>query len=99
MINYKDTKLSVINLDTRKVEKEFPIQHSSTGALLREDEHEIWIGGHGEGAKMEENVHIYSTETGELKRLLKAPACLLIFMRTIRGSLFLSHGIKYCYIK
>ena len=51
VINFNDTKLSVINLETRKVEKEFPIQHSSTGALLREDEHEIWIGGHGKGAK------------------------------------------------
>ena len=29
VINYKDIKLSVINLDTRKVDKELPIQHSS----------------------------------------------------------------------
>ena len=56
------------------MDKEFPINHSSTGALLREDEHEIWIGGHGKGAKMEENVHIYSTENGELKRLINAPS-------------------------
>ena len=97
VINYKDTKLSVINLDTRKVDKELPIQHSSTGALLREDEHEIWIGGHGKGAKMEENVHIYSTETGKLKQLLKAPSMPINFQENSNGIFILSHGTNTLY--
>lgn len=97
VINYEDTKLSVINLKTRKVDKEISIKHASTGALLREKEHEIWIGGHGKGAKMEENVHIYSTETGELKQLLNAPDMPVDFVENNQGIFILSHGSNKLY--
>ena len=97
VINFNDTKLSVINLETRKVEKEFPIRISSTGALLRENQHEIWIGGHGKGANIEENVHIYSTETGKLKGQLKLLLCRLIYQRIDKGIFILSHGSNSLY--
>ena len=97
VINFDDTKLSVINLKTRKVEKEFHIHNSSTGALLREDKQEIWIGGHGKGATMEESVHIYSTKTGELKRMLKAPSMPVNFAESNKEIFILSHGSNTLY--
>ena len=97
VINFDDTKLSVINLDSRQVEDEIFIKNASTGALLREDEHEIWIGGHGKGAEMEDDVHIYSTETGELTQLLKAPIMPIDFLENNKGIFILSHGSNELY--
>ena len=97
VINFNDTKLSVINLETRQVEKEFPINHFSTGALIREDEHEIWIGGHGEGSETEEHVHIYSTENGELKRQINTPVMPVNFTENNKGIFILSHGSNAVY--
>lgn len=97
VINFDDTKLSVINLETRKVDKEFPINNSSTGVLLREKEQEIWIGGHGKGANAEENVHIYSTKTGKLQQMLKAPIMPINFQENSKGIFILSHGSNILY--
>lgn len=97
VINFQDTKLSVINLKNRQVDKEISINNSSTGALLREKKQEIWIGGHGKGAKMEENVHIYSTKTGRLKRLLNAPMMPVNFQENSKGIFTLSHGSNILY--
>lgn len=97
VINFYDTKLSVINLETRQMDKEIHIENSSTGALLREEKQEIWIGGHGTGAKTEENVHIYSTETGQLKRLIHAPVMPINFAQNNDGIFILSHGSNALY--
>ncbi|MFB5283039.1 YncE family protein [Peribacillus sp. Hz7] len=97
VINFGETKLSVINLYTRKVERDFVIQASSTGALLREEQQEIWIGGHGAGANMEENVRVYSTETGELKRTLNTPIMPINIMENAAGIFILSHGSNALY--
>lgn len=97
VINFNDTKLSVINLETRKVEKEFPIRSSSTGALLKENQHEIWIGGHGEGANIEDHVYIYSTETGVLKRTVKAPTMPINLIEMDDSIFVLSHGTNSLY--
>ena len=46
---------------------------------------------------MEENVHIYSTETGELKQLLKAPSMPINFQENSKGIFILSHGTNILY--
>lgn len=97
VVNFDDEKVSIINLQTRKVDREFLINHSSTGALLRKAKQELWIGGHGRGAKMEENVHVYSTETGELKRTVQAPSMPVNFVETKKGIFVLSHGMNVLY--
>lgn len=97
VLNFGDTKLSIINVKTRKVEQQFPIRISSTGALLRESKKELWIGGHGKGAQIEENVHIYSTETGKLKRTLKAPSMPINLIESHEGIFILSHGTNTLY--
>lgn len=97
VINFGDTICSVINLDTKKLEMEFTIQNSSTGALLREDKEEIWIGGHGHGDKIEENLYIYSTKTGKLKKELKAPTMPIKFIENKDGIFILSHGTSSLY--
>ncbi|MGE7906731.1 YncE family protein [Peribacillus sp. NPDC094092] len=97
VINFGDTKCSVINLETKKVDFEFPIHSSSTGTLLREEKDEIWIGGHGDGDKVEEDLYIYSAKTGELKNKLKAPTMPIKFLENAEGIFVLSHGTSSLY--
>jgi len=97
VINFGDTKCSVINLETKKVDFEFPIHSSSTGSLLREAKDEIWIGGHGDGDQVEENLYIYSASTGELKSKLKAPTMPIKFLENDEGIFVLSHGTSSLY--
>ncbi|MGE7759857.1 WD40 repeat domain-containing protein [Peribacillus sp. NPDC097895] len=97
VINFGDTKCSVINLETKKVDFEFPIHSSSTGSLLRETKDEIWIGGHGDGDQVEENLYIYSASTGELKSKLKAPTMPIKFLENDEGIFVLSHGTSSLY--
>ncbi|MBK5442111.1 YncE family protein [Peribacillus sp. TH24] len=97
VINFGDTKCSVINLETKKVDMEFPIHSSSTGTLLREEKDEVWIGGHGVGDQVEENLYIYSAKTGELKQKLKAPTMPIKFIENAEGIFILSHGTSSLY--
>lgn len=92
VVNFGDTICSVIDLKTKKVDREFTIKSSSTGALVREENEEIWIGGHGKGEKVEENLYIYSTETGRLKKKIKAPTMPIKFLENDDGIFILSHG-------
>ncbi|MGE7603741.1 YncE family protein [Peribacillus sp. NPDC097675] len=97
VINFGDTHCSIINLETKQVDREFTIQGSSTGALLREEHQEIWIGGHGEGNQVEENLYMYSTETGKMKGKLKVPTMPIKFIENEDGLFILSHGTSSLY--
>ncbi|MFJ7745842.1 YncE family protein [Peribacillus sp. NPDC097295] len=97
VINFGDTLCSVIDLETKQVDREFTIQGSSTGALLREEQREIWIGGHGEGNQVEENLYMYSTETGKMKGKLKVPTMPIKFIENEDGIFILSHGTSSLY--
>ncbi|MFJ7636870.1 MULTISPECIES: YncE family protein [unclassified Peribacillus] len=97
VVNFGDTICSVIDLETKKVDREFTIKSSSTGALVREENEEIWIGGHGEGKKVEENLYIYSTETGKLKKRIKAATMPIKFIENDDGIFILSHGSSSLY--
>ncbi|WP_057912780.1 YncE family protein [Peribacillus muralis] len=97
VINFGDTKCTVINLGTKKVDFEFSIHSSSTGTLLREEKDEIWIGGHGDGDHVEEDLYIYSAKTGKLKEKLKAPTMPIKFLESDEGIYVLSHGTSSLY--
>lgn len=51
VVNYKDTLLSVIDINTLQVKAEWLIPSSSNGLWIDEANDQLWIGGHGEGAK------------------------------------------------
>ncbi|PJN87760.1 YncE family protein [Bacillus sp. mrc49] len=97
VINFGDTKCTVINLASKKIDFEFPIHSSSTGTLLREEKDEIWIGGHGDGDHVEEDLYIYSAKTGQLKKKLKAPTMPIKFLESDEGIYVLSHGTSSLY--
>lgn len=98
VISFTQKDVTVIDLDKKSVSKHFPIHPSSAvGALLREDQDEIWIGGHGEGLQTEKNIHIYNVLTGKLLRTIPAPLMPVNFLKVDDFIYVLSHGTNTLY--
>jgi len=98
VINYKDTKLSVLNIENLEVEQEWPIQKSSHGIAILEETNELWMGGHGEGNKPNSSVKKYDLTTGVKKGEIKMPLMPVGLTKTKDAILVVSHGHNELYV-
>lgn len=98
VINYKDTLLSVIHIDTLKVEVEWSIPSSSNGIWIDESNHQLWLGGHGEGAKANVVVSIYNLSTGMPEEQLTLPTMPIAIASNETQQAVISHGNSMVYI-
>ncbi|MFF2294464.1 YncE family protein [Lysinibacillus sp. NPDC058154] len=98
VINYKDTKLSVLNIENLKVEQEWPIQKSSHGIAILEEKNELWIGGHGEGSKPNSSVKKYDLMTGVKRGEIEMPLMPVGLTKTKDVVLVVSHGRNKLYV-
>ncbi|WP_108671478.1 YncE family protein [Peribacillus acanthi] len=97
VLNFHDTKVSVINTKTYKAEEEIRVNSSSAGILLNENDSQLWIGGHGLGSNIEENVNVYSIKTGQLINKIHAPSMPIFLTNTKEGTFIVSHGSSLVY--
>ncbi|MBS4198257.1 WD40 repeat domain-containing protein [Bacillus sp. FJAT-49732] len=94
---FQGERLSVINLNTIKITDEIAIPSSSVGMLLREDEKELWIGGHGVGNKAKSFISVFSLKDRALKEEIPAPLMPVDFYENKQGIYALSHGTNMLY--
>lgn len=97
VVNFDDEKISVLSATSLDLINEIEINPFSTGIMVLSNEKQIWIGGHGKGENMEENVHIFSSETGELIQTLKAPSMPINFLNYDKDVFIVSHGTSTVY--
>ncbi|WP_077213649.1 YncE family protein [Bacillus dakarensis] len=97
VISFNAENLTVIDENSTKKITSFPIHPSAAGAVLRENQREIWIGGHGEGTELESNIHVYDTVTGELLKQIPAPLMPINFQEKDGFIYVLSHGSNTLY--
>ncbi|AND41068.1 hypothetical protein [Cytobacillus oceanisediminis] len=97
VLSFNHEKLGIIDLESKAKSGEFTIHPSAAGAWLNEKSGEIWIGGHGEGVEIEQNIHVYNTETGELKKRIKAASMPINFLGQENHVYVLSHGSNMLY--
>ncbi|MBA4537967.1 WD40 repeat domain-containing protein [Bacillus aquiflavi] len=97
VISFDDKKLTVIDLESKRIDKSFTIHGNAAGALLREKDNELWIGGHGEGQNIETDIHIYDLITGSLKKKIAAPTMPINFVESNESVYALSHGTSTLY--
>ncbi|MDG4657475.1 YncE family protein [Ectobacillus antri] len=88
VLNFQDTKMSVVDIETRTVTDTLSIPFSSVGGGIVKDE--IWIGGHGNGQEVNESIHIYNTKG--MKRSIAAPMMPIGFAVDKDYVYVLSHG-------
>ncbi len=97
VLSFNKQQLIVIDLKTKDKATGFQIHPSAAGALVNEKEKEIWIGGHGAGAEIEKNIHVYDLETGKLKYTIPAPFMPVNFLCKDGSAFVLSHGSSKLY--
>ncbi|HAQ06970.1 MAG TPA: hypothetical protein DCR24_05375 [Bacillus bacterium] len=96
-ISFNHKTLSIIDLNTKENLPGFQIHSAAAGALLSQQKGELWIGGHGVGSKAEERIHVYDSETGELKKEISAPVMPVNFVKYDNHIFVLSHGSNMLY--
>ncbi len=98
VVNYKDTKLSVVNIDTMTLQNEWSIEKSSNGILVLPEEGELWIGGHGEGSKPNQTVDVHQLKTGELIDQINVSIMPVEFARNGQEIYIINHGANELYV-
>lgn len=98
VVNYKDTLLSVISIDTMTIINEWEIPKSSHGIRIFENRQEVWIGGHGEGNSPNEYVNVYDLETGKRMKQIKLPIMPVALASSGEEVAVISHGNSMLHI-
>lgn len=97
VISYNSQSMTLVNTESKQKIGSFSIHSSATGALLRDTEKEVWIGGHGEGTELETDIHVYDSEKGELIKTIPAPVMPINFAQKDDFIFVLSHGSNTLY--
>ncbi|MEI5906468.1 hypothetical protein WAK64_05290 [Bacillus spongiae] len=95
VINYKDTSLSVIELTSKTVVREFEVPSSSTGLFI--DENVIWVGGHGQGSKPRTDLRFYSSQNGAELGSVEVGTMPVNVVKDKEGYFVASHGSNEIY--
>ncbi|MGG2083091.1 YncE family protein [Lysinibacillus pakistanensis] len=98
IINFKDTKLSILNVKDLQVEQEWVIPKSAHGLAIIEETNELWVGGHGDGSKPNSSVKRYDLATGELHGEIEMPLMPVGLTKTKDSVLVISHGHNELYV-
>ena len=98
VINYKDTKMSILNIADLTVEQEWPITKSSHGIVIIEEINEVWIGGHGEGSQPNSTVKRYDKSSGKQLGVIEMPLMPVGLMKAGDEILVVSHGRNELYV-
>lgn len=97
VLSFNKEKLTVIDLVKKKKMDGYSIHPSAAGAWLNEEKREIWIGGHGSGAEIEKDIHVYDSVSGNFKRKIPAPSMPINFIGNYNHVFVLSHGTSKLY--
>lgn len=97
VVNFNDGKVSVLNSHSVDLVDEIQINPFSTSIIVRSKEEQLWVGGHGEGEVVEENVLIYSLQTGELLQSIRAPNMPIKLLSDHNQVFIVSHGSNKLY--
>nr|WP_295973063.1 WD40 repeat domain-containing protein [uncultured Bacillus sp.] len=97
IININDENLTVIKKDMKETAESFKIHTFAAGALLRENQNELWVGGHGSGTEAESDIHVYQMKDGAMIRTIKAPLMPVNFTELDGCIYVISHGSNTLY--
>lgn len=97
VLSFNKEQLTVIDLVKKEKMDGYPIHPSAAGAWLNAEKEELWIGGHGLGAEIEKDIHVYDSISGEFKRKISAPSMPINFIGNSNYVFVLSHGTSKLY--
>lgn len=92
VINYKDTSISVVDIETLSVEKEWTIEKSSNGIMVVPEQNTVWIGGHGKGDQPNQAITVLNMENGERMKEIHTSLMPIEFHRQGNIIYSVNHG-------
>lgn len=98
VVNYKDTVLSVLDIDTFQVVDEWEIAKSSHGIVILEEQDAVWVGGHGQGSRPNETIDVYDLETGKKLKEISMPLMPVGITEKEQEVAVISHGKSTLYV-
>ncbi|MDQ0243031.1 YVTN family beta-propeller protein [Bacillus fengqiuensis] len=90
--SYEEAYMSVILKSSWKTAGTFPAPPRSVGGWIDENKDELWLGGHGSGEQIQDDIYIYSLTDGTLKEKITTPVMPIDFARAQNHVYALSHG-------
>ncbi|WP_088041308.1 YncE family protein [Bacillus sp. EAC] len=94
---FNEQKVIQINMENFKIEQSIKVPLTSMGLILNKDASELYVGGHGNGEKENEDVKVYSINNGELIKTLHTPLMPISFFRNDDGLFTIAHGTNQIY--
>ena len=96
VVNYKDTRLSIVSMKDFKIVDEWPIEKLSHGLAIVDDT--LWIGGHGAGSSPNQMVAVHDLKTGQIVKELAMPLMPVGFAQSKDEIAIVSHGENLLYV-
>ncbi|WP_078410896.1 YncE family protein [Priestia abyssalis] len=90
--SYEEAYISVISKSSWKTIGTFPAPSRSVGGWIDEQKDELWLGGHGSGEQIQDDIYIYSLTGGTLKETITTPVMPIDFAHDQDHVYVLSHG-------
>lgn len=97
VVNYKDTKLSVLDAKSLETKDKWQIPKSSHGMAALDKRRELWLGGHGAGMKPNTTVDIFDIDNGKKNREISLPMMPIGFAVDNDRIYVVSHGQSQLY--
>jgi DNA-binding beta-propeller fold protein YncE len=96
-IHFKGGTISIIDQKTKKVIQTMKTFESAVSGLVVTKTNELWVGGHGGGETMQQDVHIYSLNSGQLLKKVRTETMPIQFLQMNDFIYVLSHGTNQLY--
>jgi YVTN family beta-propeller protein len=90
--SYEEERMNVIAKSSWRKIADFPTQSRTVGGWVDEEKEELWLGGHGSGEYIQDDIYVYSLTDGQLKEKIHTPVMPIDFIRSRDLMYVLSHG-------
>jgi DNA-binding beta-propeller fold protein YncE len=97
VIHFKGGIISVIDQKTKKVIQTINTFESAVSGLVVTKTNELWVGGHGGGETMQQDVYIYSLNNGQLLEKVRTETMPIQLLQMNDFIYVLSHGTNMLY--
>ncbi|AXM88112.1 hypothetical protein B379_02325 [Anoxybacillus ayderensis G10] len=97
IIHFKNGAISFIDQTTKRVTRTVDTLDSAVSGFVVSETNELWVGGHGSGATIQQEVYVHSLVDGRLLTRVRAETMPIQFVQTNEAIYALCHGSNMLY--
>ncbi|WP_183240763.1 hypothetical protein [Anoxybacillus mongoliensis] len=97
VIHFKQGAISFIDKATKRVKRTVDTLDFAVSGLVVPETDELWVGGHGSGANIQQEAYVHSLVDGRLLTRVKAETMPIQFVQTNKTIYVLCHGSNMLY--